>query len=89
LGLLEAQEELHVSKDCTRQFSLSTPFNKSVTGLGTISGLILAAGGVHVGVSNVGLCPTVSLRSQLIKSSTPILLPLSAVVERLPVSDLV
>ena len=58
MGLLEAQEELHVSKDCTRQFSLSTPFNKSVTGLGTISGLILAAGGVHVGVSNVGLCPT-------------------------------
>jgi hypothetical protein len=28
--------ELHVSKDCTRRFSSSTHFNKSVTGVGTI-----------------------------------------------------
>jgi hypothetical protein len=81
--------ELHVSKDCTRRFSLSTHFNKSVTGIETILASFLQLVECMLEFQMLVSAPRVVLRSQLMKSSTPILLPLSAVVEKLPVTDLV
>jgi hypothetical protein len=63
--------------------------NKSVTGVGTILASFLPLVECMLEFQMLGSAPRVSLRSQLMKASTPILLSLSAVVEQLPVSDLV
>jgi hypothetical protein len=73
--------ELRVSKDYTQRFSSSTHFNKSLTGVGTILSSFLPLVECMLAFQMLVSAPCVILRSQLMKSSTPILLALSAVVE--------